>query len=116
MFILVRLLERAGLEETDLRQTTISDLIQISPEDFQKPSAEALEDNINSKYAKKVWKQASELQDAESSVQVLQEIGLCICMYDLLKASEGLIGHGTGIVNVNGEVPGRRRHPLHGRR
>ena len=27
-------------------------------------------------------------------------------MYDLLKASEGLIGHGTGIVNVNGPLPG----------
>jgi hypothetical protein len=25
-------------------------------------------------------------------------------MYDLLEASEGLIGHGTGIVNVNGIV------------
>ena len=36
-------------------------------------------------------------------VQVIQKIGLCICLYDLLKASEGLIGHGTGIVNVNGK-------------
>ncbi|KAI9846477.1 MAG: DNA-directed RNA polymerase III subunit rpc25 [Sclerophora amabilis] len=68
--------------------TTISDLIQISPEDFRKPSAEAIEDNINAKYANKV----------------IQKIGLCICMYDLLTASEGLIGHGTGIVNVNGSM------------
>ncbi|KAI9824239.1 MAG: DNA-directed RNA polymerase III subunit rpc25 [Thelocarpon impressellum] len=67
--------------------TTISDLIQISPQDFQKPSGEAIEDNINTKYANKV----------------IQKIGVCICMYDLLKASEGLIGHGTGIVNVNVE-------------
>ncbi|MCJ1254457.1 DNA-directed RNA polymerase III subunit rpc25 [Lignoscripta atroalba] len=65
--------------------TTISDLVQISPEDFQKPSAEAIEDNINAKYANKV----------------IQKIGLCICVYDILKASDGLIGHGTGIVNVN---------------
>lgn len=34
---------------------------------------------------------------------MIQKIGLCVCMYDLLWASEGLIGHGTGIVNVNGE-------------
>ncbi|MCJ1297601.1 DNA-directed RNA polymerase III subunit rpc25 [Hypocenomyce scalaris] len=67
--------------------TTISDLVQISPEEFQKPSVEAIEDNINAKYANKV----------------IQKIGLCICLYDILKASDGLIGHGTGIVNVNVE-------------
>lgn len=33
---------------------------------------------------------------------MIQKIGLCICLYDILKASDGLIGHGTGIVNVNG--------------
>jgi hypothetical protein len=25
-----------------------------------------------------------------------------MCMYDLLKVSDGLIGHGDGMVNVNG--------------
>jgi hypothetical protein len=35
-------------------QTTISDLVQISPEDFSKFSAVAIEDNINEKYANKV--------------------------------------------------------------
>jgi hypothetical protein len=34
--------------------------------------------------------------------QVLQQIGLCICMYELLWCSEGVVGQGTGIVNVNG--------------
>ncbi|CAI7652506.1 unnamed protein product [Penicillium glandicola] len=65
--------------------TTIADLIQISPEDFSKFSAVALEDNINAKYANKV----------------IQKIGLCISFYDLLESSDGLIGHGTGLVNVN---------------
>ncbi|KAJ5356420.1 hypothetical protein N7517_011029 [Penicillium concentricum] len=68
--------------------TTISDLIQISPEDFSKFSAVALEDNINAKYANKV----------------IQKIGLCISFYDLLESSDGLIGHGTGLVNVNGRL------------
>lgn len=36
--------------------------------------------------------------------QVIQKIGLCICLYDLLWSSEGLIGHGTGLVNVNGMI------------
>lgn len=35
-------------------QTTISDLIQISPEDFSKSSAVAIEDKVNEKYANKV--------------------------------------------------------------
>ncbi|KAJ5658130.1 DNA-directed RNA polymerase III subunit 22.9 kDa [Penicillium longicatenatum] len=65
--------------------TTISDLIQIAPQDFSKFSAVAIEDNINEKYANKV----------------IQKIGLCIGFYDLLESSDGLIGHGTGLVNVN---------------
>ncbi|KAJ6145258.1 hypothetical protein N7470_009153 [Penicillium chermesinum] len=65
--------------------TTISDLIQIAPQDFAKFSAVAIEDNINQKYANKV----------------IQKIGLCISFYDMLESSDGLIGHGTGLVNVN---------------
>ncbi|KXJ92004.1 RNA polymerase III subunit Rpc25-domain-containing protein [Microdochium bolleyi] len=67
--------------------TKIADLVQIKPAEFSKASRIAIEDNINAKYANRV----------------IQKIGLCICMYDLLWASEGLIGHGTGMVNVNVE-------------
>ncbi|KAG9237125.1 RNA polymerase III subunit Rpc25-domain-containing protein [Amylocarpus encephaloides] len=67
--------------------TKIADLVQIVPEDFEKEASQAIEDNINAKYANRV----------------IQKIGLCICLYDLLSASEGLIGHGTGLVNVNVE-------------
>jgi DNA-directed RNA polymerase III subunit RPC8 len=61
-------------------------VIQISPTDFVKPSAQAIEDNIHDKYSNKV----------------LQDVGLCICFWDMLKASEGLISQGDGMVNVNG--------------
>ncbi|KAJ9137912.1 DNA-directed RNA polymerase 3 25 kd polypeptide [Pleurostoma richardsiae] len=67
--------------------TKIADLVQITPADFSKNSLEAIEDNINAKYSNKV----------------IQKIGLCVCLYDLLWASEGLIGHGNGLVNVNVE-------------
>ncbi|KAF2186933.1 DNA-directed rna polymerase III 25 kd polypeptide [Zopfia rhizophila CBS 207.26] len=67
--------------------TTIQDLIQIAPQEFEKPSAQAIKDSVNTKYSNKV----------------VQKVGLCICMWDLLEASEGLIGHGTGLVNVNVE-------------
>jgi DNA-directed RNA polymerase III subunit RPC8 len=33
---------------------------------------------------------------------VVQKIGLCICLWDILWTSEGLIGQGDGLVNVNG--------------
>jgi DNA-directed RNA polymerase III subunit RPC8 len=69
----------------NIAQSTIQDLIQIKPEDFTKPSAQAIKDVINEKYSNKV----------------VPGIGLCICMWDLLTSTEGLIGHGTGLVNVN---------------
>ena len=84
-------------------QTTASDLVQISPEDVEKPGGESIEDNINAKYANKVngllWEPRAAML---TTFQVIQKIGLCICVYDILSASDGLIGHGTGIVNVNG--------------
>lgn len=67
--------------------TEFQDLIQIPPHEFYKQSRDALEDKINEKYANKI----------------VQKVGLCICMWDLLKASEGLIGFGTGNASVNVE-------------
>ncbi|KAL7628280.1 DNA-directed RNA polymerase III complex subunit Rpc25 [Parahypoxylon ruwenzoriense] len=67
--------------------TKIADLVQIAPDKFGKPSRISIEDAINAKYANRV----------------IQKIGLCICMYDLLWASDGLIGHGNGGVHVNVE-------------
>jgi DNA-directed RNA polymerase III subunit RPC8 len=60
--------------------------VQVKPEDFSSPIIEAIEDSIHRKYANKV----------------LQEVGLCICIYDILKSSEGLIGQGDGLINING--------------
>lgn len=69
--------------------TTISDLVQIPPHEFYRKDREEIEDKINEKYSNKV----------------VQNIGLCIAMYDLLNASDGLISHGTGNVNVHGRSP-----------
>lgn len=88
MFILVSLSSstRWGNQILIFPKTKIADLVQIAPQDLGKNASQAIEDNINLKYANKV----------------IQKIGLCICFYDLLSASEGLIGHGDGLVNVNG--------------
>ncbi|KAK4177971.1 putative DNA-directed RNA polymerase III subunit RPC8 [Triangularia setosa] len=67
--------------------TKIADLVQLKPQDFNKPSIEAIEDKINEKYANKV----------------IPNIGLCICVWDITDASEGLIGQYDGHVNINVE-------------
>ncbi|SMY20564.1 unnamed protein product [Zymoseptoria tritici ST99CH_1A5] len=64
---------------------TVADVVQIPPKDFSKPSIRAIEDFINTKYADKV----------------IHRVGLCLGFHSLVSTSEGLIGHGTGIVNVN---------------
>jgi DNA-directed RNA polymerase III subunit RPC8 len=80
-------------------------LIHIDPWHFHKPSREALEDNINKKYANKVCHRVTVLFSSADVAQVIQHIGLCICLWDLLKASEGLISQaGAKGVNVNGEI------------
>ncbi|KAK3690791.1 DNA-directed RNA polymerase III complex subunit Rpc25 [Vermiconidia calcicola] len=64
---------------------SLADVVQIHPSEFNKPSARAIEDYINTKYADKV----------------IHKVGLCLGFHSIISSSEGLIGHGTGIVNVN---------------
>lgn len=68
-----------------MNKVTLADVVQIPPTDFHKPSMRSIEDFINAKYADKV----------------IHRVGLCVGLHSLISASEGLIGHGTGIVNVN---------------
>ncbi|KAG7292189.1 hypothetical protein NEMBOFW57_002224 [Staphylotrichum longicolle] len=85
--------------------TKVADLVQIAPDDFRKQSHVAIEDNINAKYANKASSEVLllglSLAHLTASVQVVQRIGLCICLWDILWTSEGLIGNGDGMVNVN---------------
>ncbi|KAI5850418.1 RNA polymerase III subunit Rpc25-domain-containing protein [Morchella snyderi] len=67
--------------------SSFTDLVIIDPQDFSKPTVDALEDQINTKYANKV----------------VYNIGLCICLWDILKVSEGMVGHGSGSAHVNVE-------------
>lgn len=102
MFILVRnfvhLVHSAHHSmNTDVfaQKTKIADLVQIAPEDFGKQSIAAIEDCINEKY----------------SNRVVQKVGLFISLWDVQWTSEGLIGHGTGLVNVNGKKSSHRPSP-----
>ncbi|RMZ85296.1 hypothetical protein DV738_g43, partial [Chaetothyriales sp. CBS 135597] len=67
--------------------TTISDLVALPPHSLYNRDVDNLTDRLNSKY----------------SNRVIPRIGLCICLYDILNYSDGLVGAGTGNVNVNVE-------------
>ncbi|ORY14511.1 DNA-directed RNA polymeras-like protein III 25 kDa polypeptide [Clohesyomyces aquaticus] len=67
--------------------TTIEDLVQLKPSVLNQNPEKTVKDAINEKYSNKI----------------IYNVGLCICMWDLLGASDGMIGHGTGLVNVNVE-------------
>ena len=68
-----------------MTQVSLSDVVQICPAEFRKTNTRAIEDFINAKYADKV----------------VHKVGLCLALHSIISHSEGFIGHGTGIVNVN---------------
>ncbi|KAF2465025.1 uncharacterized protein BDR25DRAFT_306883 [Lindgomyces ingoldianus] len=67
--------------------TTLEDLVQLKPSVLGLSSEKSVKDAINAKYSNKV----------------IYDIGLCICVWDLMGASDGMIGHGTGLINVTVE-------------
>ncbi|PKC08887.1 DNA-directed RNA polymerase III subunit RPC8 [Rhizophagus irregularis] len=60
--------------------SVLKDTIHIQPYDFYKSKYDALADEINRIYANKV----------------IQEVGLCICLFDILSASEEIVHYGNG--------------------
>ena len=76
---------RLQLTRLIIAQVTLADVVQIKPSEFTKSSLRAVEDFINTKYADKV----------------IHKVGLCVGFHSLISATEGLIGHGNGIVHVN---------------
>ncbi|CEP08572.1 hypothetical protein [Parasitella parasitica] len=58
----------------------LEDTVKIVPNDFKKGDNGAITDVLNEKYANKV----------------VQEVGLCICIHDVLHTSEGFILYGDG--------------------
>ena len=73
----------------------IEDTIRVEPRAFVKPAAVAVEDQINAKYANCV---------CTGSHQIIQDVGLCITLHDILEASEGRIRWGDGCMYYTGEL------------
>lgn len=66
-------------------QVSLADVVQLHPSTFNRSPSRGIEDFLNRKYANKI----------------LHNVGLCLGFHSLLRTSEGLISHGTGLVNVN---------------
>jgi hypothetical protein len=64
----------------------LEDTVKIVPNDFKKEDNGAITDVLNEKYANKV----------------VQEVGLCICVHDILETSEGFILYGDGCSYMKG--------------
>ena len=60
----------------------VQDTISVQPSNLSLEPSEAISDGINTKYSNKI----------------LQDVGLCICLYDLLDCSEGFVQHSNGSV------------------
>ena len=78
-------------------------MVQIVPVDFEKDSAEVIEDNLNAKYSNRVLFLIPCNRYCYSLTgQIIPNVGLGICVYDIDTLPEGRIGHDAAFVNVNG--------------
>jgi DNA-directed RNA polymerase III subunit RPC8 len=64
----------------------LEDTVKVVPNDFRKADSDAITDTLNEKYANKV----------------VQEVGLCVSVFDILKTSEGFILYGDGCSYIKG--------------
>jgi DNA-directed RNA polymerase III subunit RPC8 len=72
----------------------LEDTVKIVPNDFKKEDNGAITDVLNEKYANKV----------------VQEVGLCICVHDILETSEGFILYGDGCSYMKGIQRNLHKH------
>lgn len=66
--------------------TPNKDTMAVHPSHFGVPTEQALISEINKKYANRV----------------MHEIGLCICVFDLVEAGEGKVRYGDGFLWYKG--------------
>lgn len=67
--------------------SSFSDVVKLSPDTFSIPTETALTSAINAKFSNKV----------------VQDLGLCICLFDIIHSSDGVVKAGDGCAYVNVE-------------
>ena len=86
---------------------SISDLVQVAPQDLGKSLTTNLEDFINGKYCNRVRSSSAlvpsvGLTSRSCAIEVIKTIGLCISLFDVTYVSDGRVATRTGTVNLNG--------------
>lgn len=64
----------------------LSDTIRIAPDQFNVPQVEAISEELNSRLANKV----------------IVNVGLCICLHNIVKVGESFLYHGDGASHAKG--------------
>ncbi|CAG8543331.1 1089_t:CDS:2 [Paraglomus occultum] len=73
--------------------STFRDTLTIIPKDFRKSKLEALSDEINKKYANK---RPTIQHDSNQLKKVVHDVGLCVCLHDIIDTSEEFVHYGDG--------------------
>lgn len=64
----------------------LGDTLSVHPRNFGAPPAQALTNQINKKYANRI----------------LHNVGMCMCLFDIVSASEGKVRYGDGMLWYKG--------------
>ena len=83
---------RVNVAATMFVLARLTDSVRVQPSDFRKARADAVADELNKKYANKV----------------VHQLGLCICLFDLVSVGDPLVVPGDGCIHSKG--PQRARH------
>lgn len=85
MFVLSNI--KVNLPSPSVQKLTMQqDTLAVHPTHFGEPAEQALIAEINKKYANRV----------------LHDVGLCICVFDLVEAGEGKVRYGDGFLWYKG--------------
>jgi len=68
--------------------TKLSDSVRVQPADFRKARVDAIADELNKKYANKV----------------VHQVGLCICLFDVLEMGDPAVVPGDGCIHSKGSL------------
>lgn len=85
----------------------LEDTVKIEPKHFDKSDNEAITEVLNQKFANKVGakrQRAKEREKTDPLYKVIPDVGLCICVHDILEASPGAILHGDGCSYIKSKI------------
>lgn len=92
--------------------TEVEDTVKIEPKNFSKADNEAIQDVLNYKFANKVeyslQRECVLPRKLTIRLKVIPDVGLCVCVHDILEATPGTILHLDGCSYVKSKDIAKR--------